>query len=231
MNDNYRLSPDNLYGELYQEVQLKHVFHDSKTFVDCVPKIAAEEVMKIYEEKKKLSNFDLSKFVHEYFNLPDSPAKNFTSDITVSTIDHINRLWDILSHPADQTVEGSSRIALPFSYVVPGGRFREIFYWDSYFTILGLSLSPGRLPLVGNMIDNFAYLIDTYDFIPNGNRTYFLSRSQPPFFACMVQLLADFNSNPSQIRLKYLPRLHKEYQFWMMGIDQLNQNNIFNKVR
>jgi alpha,alpha-trehalase len=49
------------------------------------------------------------------------------------------------------------------------------------------------------MIDNFAYLIDTYGFIPNGNRTYFLSRSQSPFFACMIQLLADLNTNPSQI--------------------------------
>jgi alpha,alpha-trehalase len=80
------------------------------------------------------------------------------------------------------------------------------------------------------MIDNFAYLIDTYGFIPNGNRTYFLSRSQPPFFACMVQLLADLNENSFDIKRKYLSQLHKEYQYWMSGIDQLTDKNIFNKV-
>jgi alpha,alpha-trehalase len=230
INVNNSLSPDNLYGELFKEVQLKHVFPDTKTFVDCVPKIPPEEIVKLYQEKKNSSDFDLSKFVNEHFNLPNSPAENFSSDVKVSTVDHINRLWDILSRPADQPAAGSSRIALPFPYVVPGGRFREIFYWDSYFTILGLSVSPGRLSLVQNMVDNFAYLIDTFGFIPNGNRTYFLSRSQPPFFACMVQLLADLDKNPSNIYTKYVTQLHEEYQFWMLGKDQLNEQNIFNKV-
>lgn len=230
INDICHLSPDNLYGELFQEVQLKHIFPDTKTFVDCVPKISAEEVMKLYHEKKNLSDFDLSKFVEEYFNLPHCPAKTFSSDINVSTVDHINRLWDILSRPADQPTEGSSRIALPYPYIVPGGRFREIFYWDSYFTILGLSVLPERLKLVENMIDNLAYLIDKYGFMPNGNRTYYLSRSQPPFFACMIELLSNLNSNPSEIRFKYLTELEKEYKYWMMGIKELNEKNIFNKV-
>jgi alpha,alpha-trehalase len=228
--DNH-FSPDIFYGELYEEVQLKRIFSDTKTFVDCIPKIAPEEIVKFYHEKKTFSHFDLSKFVHEYFYLPSSPAENFISDVTVSTVEHINRLWDILSRPADVSIEGSSRIPLPYPYIVPGGRFREIFYWDTYFTILGLSLSPNRLTFIENIIDNFAYLIDTYGFIPNGTRTYFLSRSQPPFFACMIQLFADLNSNSSQIRLKYFPQLFKEYQFWMLGIDQLNETNIFNNVR
>jgi neutral trehalase len=93
------LTPDNLYGELYQRVQLKHVFPDTKTSVDCVPKIPAEEIVKLYHEKKNLSDFDLSKFVDEYFNLPDSPAKSLSSDVKVSTVDHINRLWNIESRP------------------------------------------------------------------------------------------------------------------------------------
>ena len=139
INDN-SLSPDNLYGELFREVQLKHVFPDTKTFVDCVPKISPEEIVKLYFEKKNLSEFDLSKFINEYFNLPNSPGENFTSDVKISTVDHINRLWDILSRPADEPASGSSRIPLPYPYVVPGGRFREIFYWDSYFTMLGLSI-------------------------------------------------------------------------------------------
>ncbi|UJR19629.1 hypothetical protein I4U23_022763 [Adineta vaga] len=227
--ENSKYSPDEIYGELFREVQLNHIFSDTKTFVDCVPKISAEDILKIYYEKKNLSNFDLSKFINEYFNLPSSPGKNFSSDRNISTVDHINRLWDILSRPADEPTPGSSRIALPFPYVVPGGRFREIFYWDSYFTILGLSVSPNHSHLIENIIDNFTYLIDQYNFIPNGNRTYYLTRSQPPFFACMIQLLSQMNSNPSAIRQKYLPYLYKEYLFWMNGKDQLNENHIFNQ--
>jgi alpha,alpha-trehalase len=224
------LSPDVLYGELYRNVQLEHVFADTKTFVDCIPRISVEEILNIYQEQKCLSNFDLSKFVDEYFEIPDFSPINYSSDLKMSTVDHINSLWNILSRPSDQPQIGSSRIPLPYPYIVPGGRFREIFYWDSYFTLLGLSTLPDKFELIQNMIDNFAYLIDTFTFIPNGNRTYFLSRSQPPFFGCMIQLLADLSNNPTDIRTKYLPQLHAEYRFWMMGIDQLTEKNIFNKV-
>ena len=74
-------------------------------------------------------------------------------------------------------------------YVVPGGRFREMYYWDSYFTMVGLQTS-GRDDLVAAMVENFAGLIDRYGHIPNGSRSYYLSRSQPPFFAAMVELQA-----------------------------------------
>ncbi len=82
--------------------------------------------------------------------------------------------------------------ALPLStrFVVPGGRFREMYYWDSYFTMLGLQTSE-RHDLVADMVENFAGLIDRYGHIPNGSRTYYLSRSQPPFFAAMVALQAE----------------------------------------
>ena len=150
--------------------------------------------------------------------------------MTIPTVDHIKRLWDILSRPPDQEIEGSSCIPLPFPYIVPGGRFREIFYWDSYFTMLGLSVCPERFCLIESMIDNFAYLIDSFGFIPNGNRTYFLSRSQPPFFASMIQLLSDLSEDRSSIWRKYLPQLEKEYHFWMRGKDQLPENHMFHQV-
>ena len=228
--EKYRCSPDILYGELFREVQTKRIYPDTKTFVDSVPRVHPEEIVQRYQQEKTRPTFDLSQFVEEYFHVPDSPAKHFHSDITMSTVDHIKRLWDVLSRPADQEREGSSRIPLPFPYVVPGGRFREIFYWDSYFTMLGLSVFPNRFSLIQNMIDNFAYLIDSFGFIPNGNRSYFLSRSQPPFFACMIQLLAELSENPTSIRRKYLPQLEKEYQFWMNGQDQLKESTMFRQV-
>jgi alpha,alpha-trehalase len=63
------------------------------------------------------------------------------------------------------------------------------------------------------MIKNFAYLIDQFGFIPNGNRTYFLSRSQPPYFSLMLDLLNDFNTSIKPI--DFLSQLEKEYNFWM----------------
>ncbi|MBS1935155.1 MAG: trehalase, partial [Bacteroidetes bacterium] len=110
-------------------------------------------------------------------------------------------------------------INLPYSYIVPGGRFREIYYWDSYFTALGLQVSK-RTDIIQDMIDNFAFLINEFGFIPNGNRTYYLGRSQPPFFALFVQLLAE--EKGKGILLKYRNELEKEYAFWMNGEDQIS---------
>ncbi|HAD10957.1 MAG TPA: trehalase, partial [Saprospirales bacterium] len=118
--------------------------------------------------------------------------------------------------PESQVHDGhrSTLLPLPYPYIVPGGRFREIYYWDSYFTMLGLR-EAGRISLLENMVNNFAYLLEQYGHIPNGNRSYYLSRSQPPFFALMVNLLAEIKGE--QILLKYRLALEKEYQYWMDG--------------
>ena len=128
--------------------------------------------------------------------------------------DHIRNLWPHLERKglSASLQEGNSLIPLPNPYIVPGGRFNEIYYWDSYFTMLGLRLSD-RVVDIKNMIDNFAYLIDQFGFIPNGNRTYFLGRSQPPFFSLMVKLLAEIQGTDTLT--VYLPSLLKEYDFWM----------------
>src|SRR6266481_5937072 len=107
---------------------------------------------------------------------------------------------------------------MPDPYVVPGGRFREMYYWDSYFTMLGLATS-GRHDLVDGMVRDFAYLIDTYGHVPNGARTYYLSRSQPPFFFAMVGLVSP--KEPGQAFAAYLPQLRREYAFWMEGAQGL----------
>ena len=201
---------------------MSDVFADSKTFVDCVPKQAPAEILARYEAEKSKPGFALSAFVNAYFTLPESVVGEYVSDTHVSTAEHIDGLWDRLTRPADASVAGSSRVPLPHPYVVPGGRFREIFYWDSYFTMLGLQVS-GRVDLIRSMLDNFAYLIDTFGFIPNGNRTYFLSRSQPPYFSLIVNLLAEIDGPETGI--KYLPQLQREYDFWMAGQQKLTSEN------
>ncbi|MDP1843569.1 MAG: trehalase family glycosidase, partial [Sediminibacterium sp.] len=82
----------------------------------------------------------------------------------------------------------------------------------------------GRVDLIENMVNNFAYLIDQFGFIPNGNRTYYLSRSQPPFFALMVYVLMDVKG--VGIVQSYLPQIEKEYQFWMEGSGSLSPSKV-----
>ena len=125
------------------------------------------------------------------------------SDPEQPLVAHIDSLWNVLTrHPREHPTR-SSLLPLPNAYVVPGGRFGELYYWDSYFTMLGLAES-GRADLLRCMADNFAYLIDTYGHVPNGNRSYYLSRSQPPVFALMVDLFETHGIGPA---LRYLPRL------------------------
>lgn len=214
-------SPDELYGELFTEVQTRKVFDDYKTFADCIPLEEANVIVEAYHKEKNNPDFQLKAFVLRYFLLPDTTYAEFTSDTNVAITDHINKLWDILTKRSAVTPRQSSVIRLPYPYVVPGGRFREMFYWDSYFIMEGLALS-GRYDLLQGMLGNFAFLIDSFGYIPNGNRTYFLSRSQPPFFASMVALVAE---NDVSKWGEYLPYLEREYQFWMNGTGELKKKN------
>jgi alpha,alpha-trehalase len=131
---------------------------------------------------------------------------------------HIEGLWPVLTRTTDTVDPRGSLLPLPKPYVVPGGRFREVYYWDSYFTLLGLA-SSGRWQQVRDMVDNFAWQLDQYGHIPNGNRSYYLSRSQPPFFSLMVDLLATHEGDDAYRR--YLPQLRTEHAFWMRGAEGL----------
>lgn len=211
-------TPRQMYKELFKAVQMQSVFPDGKTFVDCTAKISPTEILQKYQAQSKTPGFDLKDFVLRYFALPVTRSDSFHSDTSADVDDHINKLWDILSRPPDTFRDYSSLLPLPYPYIVPGGRFREIYYWDSYFTMLGLQVS-GKKDMIENMVRNFAYLINQYGFIPNGNRSYYLTRSQPPFFSLMVDMLAQ--EKGKQIYKTYQPILLKEYAFWMKGLGNL----------
>jgi alpha,alpha-trehalase len=208
-----RLSPDERFGALFDSVQLSGIFPDSKTFVDCTPITTTDSLMAAYDIERKKSDFNLQTFVNQYFIVPRSATDSYKSDLSQSADEHILDLWSVLARKAD-TADFGTKLPLPKSYIVPGGRFREIYYWDSYFSMLGLQ-ADGQVDMIENMVDNFAHLIDNEGFIPNGNRTYYNSRSQPPFFACMIQLLAGIKGDA--VYKKYLPQLEREYAFWMDG--------------
>lgn len=213
-------TPHDVFGELFAAVQSGHTFSDSKTFVDAVPRRSPAEVLQEYHEQKNKSGFDLRQFVEANFEMPDAEYVALTSPGNTDARLQIERLWTHLTREADTRSQYSSLIELPKPYVVPGGRFRELYYWDSYFTMLGLAAS-GKIVLLQDMVDNFAYLIDTIGFIPNGTRSYFCTRSQPPFFVLMIELLAK-SSGQKDACQRYLPQLKKEYSFWMEGHEYLD---------
>lgn len=231
------LPPDERFGQFFVDVQMARVFPDGKTFVDCVPKYNTDEILQKYAAQKDKPGFNLETFVLENFDKPKQYASGFQSDTSRSASEHINVLWDVLTRQPDKSDLGSL-IPLPHPYIVPGGRFGEVYYWDSYFTMLGLQ-ATGKVDMIENMVNNFAHLIDTIGFIPNGNRTYYLGRSQPPFFAMMVKVLAEEKGD--DIYKKYLPTLQKEYYFWMdrvvfdslqgayRRVVQLKDGNILNR--
>lgn len=204
---------------LYEAVQSGEVFPDSKFFTDCTPKSAPEAIVAAYEAECHAPGFDLKAFVTAHFDFPVDPDTGYQSD-SRPLREHLDQLWNVLQRGPDNTQE-STLIPLPGRYIVPGGRFREVYYWDSYFTMLGLKAS-GRVDLIEDMVDNFAWLIDEIGFIPNGNRTYYLGRSQPPFFALMVQVLASVKGE--SVLLHYRPQLEKEYAFWMEGENGLDES-------
>ena len=214
-------------GPLFQDVQLSGIFPDSKTFVDARPRFAPHDIVVSYDSARHTPRFSLKAFVEREFELPRPVGEGFSSDTAQSMEQHIRALWPVLTRPPDRPDARSSLIPLPGPYVVPGGRFREVYYWDSYFTMLGLVASE-RTDLVRSMLDNFAYLIATVGHIPNGNRTYYAGRSQPPFFGAMVGLFATATDTGQALR--YLAALEAEHAFWMEGAEGLAPGEAHRRV-
>ena len=214
-------------GQLFVDIQLGEVFEDSKTFVDCTAKYPYDSIIINYERQKNLPNFHLESFVLANFDVPPSISSDFKSDPKRTASEHVEVLWPVLERKSDSIKEGSTLIPLPESYIVPGGRFREVYYWDSYFTMLGL-VESGRLDIIEDMLDNFSHLIEEVGHIPNGNRTYYITRSQPPFFSQMVKLMAEQKGDI--VYKKYREALRKEYEFWMKG-NKTNENASYHCVK
>lgn len=194
---------------LFAAVQCAGLYSDSKTFADAIPNKPLHEIMESYTWEHTLVGFSLRDFVATHFALPDQPNLQLDQQPD-SVTEYIALMWNTLSKPAD-TGEDFSLISLPFPYVVPGGRFREIYYWDTFFSALGL-IHIGKQSLVNNLIRNFLYLQQQVGCIPNGNRAYYRSRSQPPVLSLMKDFVTPENA---PLRLEVNEGLLREYTFWM----------------
>lgn len=214
-------------GALFADAQLAGIFPDSKTFVDSRPRRPAAQIAADYANQKGNAGFSIKAFVDSNFEMPKAAGAVNSTERAATVELHVKSLWPALTREADVADPQSSLVPLPNSYVVPGGRFREVYYWDSYFTMLGL-VQSGRTDLVRHMLENFAYLVQRVGHIPNGNRTYYLSRSQPPYFGAMIGLYAQ--ATDSAQALVFLPALEKEYEFWMEGSTRLTPGSAHRRV-
>jgi len=187
--------------------------------------LSLHELNQAFVHQSAAPNFDVKDFVNQHFEEPGAAGQVDQKDDVERNIDqHIEAMWDRLSRLPDPEATTSSLLPLKFPYIVPGGRFREIYYWDSYFTCEGLA-TAGRLQTIQGMVDNMAHLLDTYGHIPNGNRSYYLSRSQPPFFCHMVCLLASKSPDPDNVLARYGAAMEREYDWWMQGREKLHDDN------
>lgn len=205
-------SPDDALGELFRAVQLNRIYPDGKTFVDKVPNAELRRIAQLYETQSHSSDFSLTSFIDEHFasyaeSHPDELMAFENQDDPEA---HILKLWDVLTRSAPDSV--GSLLAMPKPYIVPGGRFGEQYYWDTYFTMLGLEAS-GRHDLTDGMMANINYMFQKIGFIPTGNRTYYMSRSQPPFFLHMIRLVS-IRKGRFRYLLPRLPYLLMEYNYW-----------------
>ena len=188
-----------------------------KTLVDTKSK-ASQQLIYIpfsdnaaWEYYGKLS----SKFNLKPIRLPQTISSEY--------VDSINDAGGVLS--LKLVVKNNEIIGVPF--VVPGGRFNEMYGWDSYFENIGLLLDQ-KFELAKAMVDNFEYQIVHYGKILNANRSYYLTRTQPPFFSSMIREVFEQMpiKNLDWLRQKLSICIHEYESVWMKMDGRLAQNGL-----
>lgn len=189
---------------------------DGKTFVDAVPKRAVADIMTDFLLLPP-DDDALRRFVDENFDLPTLIGQAEPAPPTKSLRAYIRDMWSELARSPGLGCDNSSALPIGHRHIVPGGRFREIYYWDSFFTMLGL-MRDGEVALASGIVDAMTDMIEAYGHVPNGTRTYYLGRSQPPLYHMMVELLGSVDPAVAERRIDAMKR---EHSWWMDGADTL----------
>ncbi|MBX3428308.1 MAG: alpha,alpha-trehalase TreF [Hyphomonadaceae bacterium] len=211
-NDEAEAGPSSVLGELFAAVAVMDIV-PAKDWADANPRRPVAEIVAAYRNEAPSSATELLGFVNTWFDLPGE----VTAMCEGATVEaHIEETWAALIRPPLPTRSADSFLPLPYASIAPGGRFRECYYWDTYFTLLGLRDRPEIILAAAN---NCRWQIERYGFVPNANRTYYLTRSQPPLFFKIVELLASVAGE--QVVPNYLPALIQEHGFWMDGAASL----------
>ncbi|KAJ2795272.1 hypothetical protein H4R21_005176 [Coemansia helicoidea] len=225
-------SPIYCQGEVLHAVQMAGLFGDNKEFVDMPTRRPVAQVLEAFAQLGANASRDaLGQFVADNFGAADAEVQAVAVEGLDAHPRFLERVRDPLLRAFGGAVNGywsqlvraqnltglcpgcaSSMLALPHRFVVPGGRFREIYYWDTYFSLEGM-LRSGLTELSRETILNLLALVDRHGFVPNGARVYYLGRSQPPMLTLMVQLFHQFTGDVEFVRAA-LPLLQREHRYW-----------------
>ncbi|HEY9509469.1 MAG TPA: trehalase family glycosidase, partial [Verrucomicrobiae bacterium] len=214
----HRLIRDVYWNALTRRIDAEHidqVVHDSKvqSKFDSIYVPASDPVaVKYFQEVEHVAAERNRAPALKVVVLPE-PEK-----ITSEFVRNLDGRHGILSLKLELDAHGQPVRGVP--YVVPGGRFNELYYWDSYFTVLGL-LQDGRKDLARGMTDNLLYALKHYGRIPNANRTYYLTRSQPPFLTSMIRAVYDSGATDRAWLKDALQTALTEYRNVWLGSEQL----------
>lgn len=229
-------SPIYCQGDLLDTVQRASIFNDSKTFVDMSMINSLNDTLENFktfmtETDNQPNPEQIRKFVYQNFRTigeledvvpPDfKPEPKFIREISDPVIrkfaTKIIAIWPTLtrevSHHVFEQPDSYSIIPVPHRFIIPGGRFKEYYYWDTYWIVKGLLLSDMTDTAKG-MIENLLTVVDQYGFMPNGGRVYYLNRSQPPVLTLMVFDYVKF-TNDYEFLEKNINILEKELNFWL----------------
>jgi len=229
-------SPIYCYGDLLREIELARPFADSKTFVDLPTTRPLDEVLAAFANLSRpiQNNTALNDFLSEYFGeagseLEEVPTDeletqpDFLENVNSSVVRDFTRqvidIWPDLTRRyvgAGNCSECvNSFLPVNRTFVVAGGRFREPYYWDSFWIIEGLLRTQGSFTQIAeNIIENFLDLVEDIGFVPNGARRYYENRSQPPLLTQMVRVYVEYTQNYTLLE-RALPILEMEYDFWV----------------
>jgi len=165
-------------------------------------------------ELKIVMPLDFKRNVSLFDNLPDERLKAFAYEI--------HSKWKSLLRQVDKTLIcsecESTALDLPFPFLVPGGRFREYYYWDTFWILEGIYVS-GMCKTAKSVVENTLWMAKRYGFVPNGSRAYYLNRSQPPMLPMIVERYFEHCGaqlkKPDAFLARALEGLELEYSFWM----------------
>ncbi len=227
-----------LTDPLLEEIRSLRIVDDFMALADLVPRnLTTTQIEKIQIESQQVEikkgrvealKFLLAKTYRPANELKPVSLRELDPKWTIESIkfqtlfNYIEKTWvDLIRKTPKKTK--STLIPLPNPMMIPGSRFKESYYWDSFFAMPTL-LKTGRSNIVKMTIDNFLFLVKKYGFVPNGNREYYLSRSQPPFLSQMIRLYIEHQALAAPLDVKTMEWLRKkayplvkaEYQkFWM----------------
>ncbi|KZS20820.1 Trehalase [Daphnia magna] len=230
-------SPIYCHGPLLHTVQMAKIYHDSKTFVDKKLRFDPDLVAANFSQLMNLthnkpSQNDLIIFISQHFESEGSEFQpwdpsdwlddpSFLKKISNQQLRNwgkeLHGAWKFLGRQIKDDVrdhpELYSMIYVPNPFIIPGGRFREIYYWDSYWIVQGLLLSQMNHTVRG-MLENFMQMVDVYGLVPNGGRIYYQQRSQPPMLIPMVDRYINATGDVDFLNGR-LHLLEKEFKFWL----------------